>query len=155
MSQGGSPGGSEVGRLLGVVINDSVVDVPGEAVVVGLQELVVSGVLDQVGRPQAVQVELARHIAHHQAAAVRGPVAVHQLNGVRPAAMGVWAGVLGGETAGRQGRGLSRCWAAGSCGVLGEHWGDDVDVQPLWEVLMGTRFVLLNEPVTWRKQTVL
>ncbi len=30
----GVPGGSEVGGLLGIVINDSIVDIPGQAVIV-------------------------------------------------------------------------------------------------------------------------
>ena len=63
--------------LLGVVINDSIVDIPGEPVVVRLQELVVSGMPDQAGGAHTVQVPLPRHITHHQAAAIGGPVAVH------------------------------------------------------------------------------
>ena len=82
-----TPGGSKVGWLLGVIINDSIVHIPGEAVVVRLQELVVSGMLDHVWSAQAVQVPLASHITHCKAAAVWGPVTVHQLDVICPAAV--------------------------------------------------------------------
>lgn len=94
-----APGGSEVGWLLGVIINDSIVHIPGEAVVVRLQELVVSGMLDHVWSAQAVQVPLASHITHCKAAAVRGPVTIHQLDVVCPAAVYIRPCVLSREAA--------------------------------------------------------
>lgn len=88
-----------MGRLLRVVINDSIVDITCQAVIVGLEELVIAGMLDHVGGPKAVSMPLPGHITHHQAAAVRRPVAVHQLDVVCPAGVRVGPGVLGGEAA--------------------------------------------------------
>ena len=95
----GAPGGSQVGWLLRVIINDSIIDVSRQAVVVRLKELVIARKLDHLGGSKAVGVPLPGHIADHQAAAVRRPVAIHQLDVVSPAGVHVWPGVLGGETA--------------------------------------------------------
>ena len=97
--QHASPGGPQVWWQLCVVINDSIAEVSGEPVIIRLQELVVAGMAHCVGRPQAVQVQLACHIAHHKAVAAGGPVAVHQLDVVCPAAMYVRPRVLGREAA--------------------------------------------------------
>lgn len=94
-----APGGSHVGRLLRVVINDGIVDITCQAVIFRLKELVIAGVLDQGRGPQAVSMPLPCHITHHQAAAIGRPVAIHQLDVVCPAGVHVWPGVLRGEAA--------------------------------------------------------
>ena len=55
--------------------------------------------LDHVGGSKAVSMPLPSHIADHQAAAIRRPVAVHQLDVVCPTGVHVRPGVLSGETA--------------------------------------------------------
>ena len=91
-----------MGRLLSVVINDSTIHISGQAVIVRLQELVISGELDQVWSARAVHVKLASHVADHEAVAVRRPVAIHQLDVICPAVVCVRPGLLCGKAAGKQ-----------------------------------------------------
>lgn len=93
------PGGPQMGWQLSVVINDSIVEIPCEPVIVRLQELVVACMPHKIGRPQAVHVPLACHITHHKAIPAGGPMTIHQLYVVGPAAMYVWPCVLSGKAA--------------------------------------------------------
>ena len=96
---GAVPGRPEMGWQLGIVINDSVVEVSGEPVIVRLQELIIASVPDQIGRPQTVHMPLSCHITYHQAVASGGPVAIHQLDVICPAAVYIWPCVLRREAA--------------------------------------------------------